>query len=322
MHKYGIGIDIGGTKIEAALIDKNGKIIQRKKIASRVSEGYLRILKDIVELVKALQASTKISFCPVGVGMAGQIKADTGGVAFAPNLGWHNVPLQSDLSDALQLPVIVTNDVRAAAWGEWLYGAGQGFQDLLCLFIGTGIGSGIIVNGQMICGANNAAGELGHTTLILNGPKCTCGNFGCLETAAAGWAIAKIAKSEIKEKTQTASTILREAEGQLENITAQHVVKAAINGDSMAQKIIQGASDALAAGCISFVNAFNPSRLIIGGGLGLAIPGLLEHIEKEVKSKALQAATQHLTIVPASLKNDAGLVGAASYALDKLLQED
>jgi glucokinase len=132
-----------------------------------------------------------------GSGSAGQIDPEHGMVRFAPNLGWHNVPFQSDLAGALGLPVVVTNDVRAATWGEWLHGAGKGCNDLVCLFIGTGIGGGVVSGGKMLSGCSNTAGEVGHMIINLHGPPCSCGSRGCFEALAGGWAIARQAREAV-----------------------------------------------------------------------------------------------------------------------------
>jgi glucokinase len=307
MNTHAIGIDIGGTKIDAAVVGEAGNIIVRKKIPTQVALGFKQIHQDITNLVVELKREAGVEECPIGVGMAGQITRDTGVVKFAPNLKWRDAPLQEQLQATLRAPVIIINDVRAATWGEWKYGAGKGYDDLICLFIGTGIGGGIVSGGQLLLGANNAAGELGHTTVAIDGPECTCGNKGCLEAIASGWAIAK------------AGQALPMLEGmQPGKISARDVLEAARNGNGLAEEIIENSIEAIEAGCVSFVNALNPGCLILGGGLGLALPHLVERVTVAVSHEALKAASEHLNICMASLQNDAGVIGAAGYALNKL----
>lgn len=173
---WAIGVDLGGTKIEVAQVYTSGRVQRRTRAATDVADGSSVVKDQIVAAVRELKDSTKSTPMGMGVGVAEQIEPDTGTVRFAPNLGWRDVPLGSDLSHALDLPVVVTNDVRAITWGEWLHGAGQGCDDLLCLFAGTGIGGGIVSGGRMLSGCNNTAGELGHITVELDGPPCHCGN--------------------------------------------------------------------------------------------------------------------------------------------------
>ena len=213
------------------------------------------------------------------------------------------------------MPVHVLNDVRAATWGEWRHGAGAGAQDLVCLLIGTGIGGGVVSRGNLITGASNTAGELGHIVIDQAGPLCTCGNRGCLEAFASGWALAKAATSAIEKEPKLAGALLESVQGHVNDLTARHVVEVARTGDPLAFSLIENAQAALNAGCISIVNAFNPEKLIIGGGLGLSLPKIVENIEAAVAARALKAATKDLKVVQAALTNSAGVVGAASYAL-------
>ena len=231
--------------------------------------------------------------------MAGQVLPGDGIVKFAPNLAWHNVDLKAAIRNELNIPVVVLNDVRAGTWGEWKFGGGKGVEDIVCLMIGTGIGGGAVIGGKLMSGVNNSAGELGHFTVELKGPKCTCGNIGCLESLAAGWAIAK------QGNAKSAKEVLRSAE----------------QGDKPAKLIIENAIEAIVAGCVGYANVFNPSRLILGGGLGLALPNLLERVEQGVKERALTTASEKLQVVPATLMNRAPVIGAASYALFKCLFE-
>lgn len=312
--KQAFGVDIGGTKIDIASVNEEGKILNRKKIPTHVSGGPDVIIQEIAAVIRELQAQSESQATSIGIGMAGQILGGSGVVKFAPNLKWENVPLQSSLSDRLDLPVFVTNDVRAAAWGEWMHGAGKKCENLVCVFVGTGIGGGIVVNGQMMAGSRNSAGELGHTVIQMNGPTCTCGNKGCLEALAGGWAVAKQARELAKNHPDKAKFLLSQVT-KIEEITPQHVIQAAKNGDPTAQNLLDQTIEAITIGCSNFLNAFNPERLIIGGGLGLALPNLIPSVTEGVKKKALKTATEDVKILPASLHNDAGVIGAAAWSL-------
>lgn len=319
---YAIGIDLGGTKLETGLINESGELLHRQQHATRVREGFKQIEIDIAKAVGEIQKKTSQPITAVGIGMAGQIDPLKGVVKFAPNLKWHDVPLKEDLEQMTNLPVFITNDVRAATWGEWLYGAGKGCQDLVCLFVGTGIGGGIVSKGQMLTGASNTAGELGHIPIDLDGPICSCGNRGCFEALASGWAIAKRAQDAIKREAKSGEEILQGAKGNLEEVSAKHVIQAAIQKNALALEIIHEASKALIAGCIGIVNAFNPSKLILGGGIIKGFPDFIPWIESGVKQFALKAATVSLRVESAHFKEEAGVIGAAAWALENFAKRN
>lgn len=313
--RWAIGVDLGGTKILAAQVDSEGKIIRRIRAATDLSRGPEGVKDEIVSAAKqlALDAGTKPA--GIGVGVAGQVDPKTGRVRFAPNLGWANEPFKEDLDRALGIPVVVTNDVRAATWGEWLHGAGRGYENLVCLFVGTGIGGGVVLNGRVITGCSNSAGELGHITIDMKGPQCRCGNYGCMEALAGGWAIAKQARDLALADPIAGSFLLEKVQGVAERITAKVVFEAARAEDPLALKIVDRVSQALIAGAVSLVNAFNPCLFILGGGVIKGYPELIKKIAEGVKQHALPPAREPLKIIRARLHNDAGVVGAAALAM-------
>ncbi len=312
---WAVGVDLGGTKLEAARVDAGGKIKDSLKMPTKVDGGPPLIEADIAQAVAVLRDRAGSRPVGVGVGTAGQIDRRSGAVHFSPNLDWHNVPLCADLEGLTRLPVIVTNDVRAITWGEWLHGAGRGFDDLICLYVGTGIGGGVVSGGQILSGCTNTAGELGHITIDINGPPCTCGNRGCMEALAGGWAIARDARQKIRQEPMAGRIMLDLAGGIREDVTAETVARAALSGDTFAQRILADAGSALIAGCVSLVNAFNPCRLILGGGVIDGVPELIETIRLGVKRFALAAASASLEVLPGVLGSAAGVVGAASLAM-------
>lgn len=312
---WGIGVDIGGSKVDLAHVNLEGKILERTVFPTQLSASPEKMIEDIAQAIQNLIKKAGSAPKAIGLGMAGQISSDTGVVQFAPNLVWKEVPLKQLLEAMVNLPVAVMNDVRAATWGEWRHGAGQGAEDIVCLLIGTGIGGGIVSGGKLITGSSNSAGELGHTVIEMGGPLCSCGNLGCLEALASGWALAKQAREAIGKEPKGAAALIESVQGHINDLTARHVVEAARTGDPLAVSLLEKSQAALNAACVSFVNAFNPEKLIIGGGLGLSLPRAIENIEAAVAEKALKAATKKLEIVPAALTTSAGVVGAASYAL-------
>jgi glucokinase len=311
---------LGGTKVEVAVVDAGGNILQRLKQPTHVETGPDRIMAAIAKMVQQLQnQGPKTPPAGVGVGIAGQITAATGVVRFAPNLKWREVPFRDRLQTALTLPVVVTNDVRAATWGEWRHGAGQGAPDLICLFIGTGIGGGVVSGGRMLEGCTNTAGELGHITTDINGPPCTCGHRGCLEALAGGWAIARRARQAILDAPAAGQAFLQAAGLKEpvapEDVNARVVAAAAQAHDPLARLLVDEVARALIAGTVSLVNAFNPCRLILGGGVMQGLPELIGRVEAGIRRAALNTATEGLEVLPARLKGDAGVVGAATLAI-------
>jgi glucokinase len=317
-----IGVDLGGTKIEVALVNRSGRVLDRQRLETRVSEGPAVIQSEIIETILALQNKAAARPIGVGIGVAGQVDPITGAVHFAMNLGWRDVPIRDVLSDALRLPVFVTNDVRAATWGEWLHGAGLGCDDLICLFVGTGIGGGVVSGGRMLTGCSNSAGELGHITVDLNGPLCHCGNHGCMEAIAGGWAIGRIGREAVEKNPGAGASLLLKADGKPEEINARTVSQAAIEGDPLAVGIIESAARALAAGAVGLVNAFNPCRLILGGGVIEGLPWLVDRVDREIHQRALAVAGTPLQVLPSQLSNEAGVIGAAVMAMRELTEKD
>jgi glucokinase len=312
-----IGIDLGGTKIEIALVDCRGNIKMRIRRLTDVTGGYAAVKEQIVAAARQILKDIDFPLRGIGVGIAGQVQPETGVVVFAPNLRWNDAPLRSDLTDSLGLPVAITNDVRAASLGEWIFGAGRGCNDLVAVFVGTGIGGGVISGGRVLSGCSNTFGEIGHMTVDLDGPACRCGNRGCLEALAGGWAIGRQAREAVNSNPPEGEKLLALSGGRVENVSARTVVEALRQNDRLARKIMQGAVEALTAASVGIVNAFNPCRLILGGGVVEGFPELVEQVEKGVRQRALEAATAKLEVMRAYLGKDAGVIGAAAFALNQ-----
>lgn len=312
-QKWSIGVDLGGTKIEAALVNSQGHIEKKLRVLTDVAAGPEGIAKQIIKLTKELERGAPSKFCGIGIGVPGQIEADTQMVRFAPNLKWKNVDLKKQLSTKTDLPIFLDNDVRVATRGEWLFGAGKGINNFVALFLGTGIGGGIVANGQLMTGCTNSAGELGHMTVLMGGPLCTCGNRGCLEALAGGWGIAKQAQEMVQKDVKKGTRLLNLVNGNLDKITAVEVSKALNVQDPIAVEVTKQAVAALIAGCTTIVNGLNPELLIFGGGLLKGFPQFLPEVDRGVREHALSAALPKLKIVASSLEN-ASLLGSASLA--------
>lgn len=285
----------------------------RERHPTNPEKGAEGVIADIIACVTDCMADLEHEGQALGIGVAGQVEVSTGIVKYGTNLGWRDVPLKSELEKALGIPVVVTNDVRAALWGEWRHGAGKGVDDLVVLFVGTGIGGGVVSGGQVVEGCTNTAGELGHTTIVVDGRKCHCPNHGCLEAYAGGWAIAERAQEAIRTDPQ-AGQILIERAGSIKSITAVHVSQAFNDGDPLSRRLMNETGYYLGSGVVGIVNAFNPCLLILGGGIIEGFPELIEVVEQIVLKYALEASVERLKVVKAALGGDAGGIGAAALA--------
>jgi glucokinase len=309
-----LGVDIGGTKIDTALVDAAGTIISTYYRLVDPTKDPDKTIFDVIDSVKICLHESGKKASALGIGVAGQIDKDLGLVRYSPNLPtWHNVPLGARLKEALDIPVSVNNDVRVITWGEWQHGAGQGEKDLVCLFVGTGIGGGIVSNGRLLEGCHNTAGELGHMTVVAGGRKCHCPNEGCLEAYAGGWAIAERARDAVRANPQAGQALLDLA-GEIDRISSITVSQAYQSGDPLAQRLVKDTAKYLSAGLVSIVNAINPCLIIVGGSVIIGLPDLVPLVEKRVHSLALQTPLENLRITTAKLGNKAGVIGAAALA--------
>jgi glucokinase len=315
--KWSIGIDLGGTKINGARVDETGKIIESRKVKTDVKGGPRGIIRQINELVEVLCKDQDESPLGVGVGVAGLVSETGGFIYFAPNLQWDDVPFEDMLEENMTHDAFVLNDVRAAAYAEWQVGAGRHFNDLVCVFIGTGIGGCVISDGRLLSGANNSFGELGHTTLDFDGPPCHCNNVGCFEALASGWAIEREARTGAAADAEGANLLLNQVDGHLNQITGKMVIQAANSGDPFSKEIIDRVEFAIAGGITSVVNGYNPAKIILGGGIMEGLASRIPSIEKQVKARALDIAGETVQITGASLHNEAGVIGAALYSMKK-----
>ncbi|MBZ4416240.1 ROK family protein [Myxococcus sp. RHSTA-1-4] len=306
-----LGIDLGGTFARAAVVDGAGKMLASAKVAlaERSPAGVVETIAQAAsEAVKA--AGVPVSGC--GVGAAAQIHKDSGVLSVAPNLGWRNVPLGALLKERLGQPVRVVNDLSAAAWGELHAGAGRGAQDLLVVFVGSGVGSAIIANGRLLDGAGGVAGELGHIKVVPGGRRCGCGELGCLEAYAGGHNL--IAQTRELLASGNAPKVVELTGGDAARITPVTLEQAAEAGDAEAREVYERAARFLAVAVANQVTVLNPARLLLGGGVLTHCPGLRRHVVEGVQAWASQTAREGLLITEAELGDDSGLIGAALLA--------
>ena len=310
--KNRIGIDVGGTNVKIALVDDKGKIIYSNSVPTRAEMGYEYTVNNIKQAIYDLMKETKLATKDIegiGFGFPGQVDYKAGIVRNAPNIpGWVEVPIAKLIEDEFKIPTRVDNDVRCAALGELNYGAGKGCENLICITVGTGSGSGLIINGNLVRGASNAAGEIGHIKLeIHDGPICGCGDTGCLEAFASGPSIVAMAEDYIRGGK---STKFREMASGGE-ISPYIVCEAAKAGDPVAKRIFTIMGEYIGIGLASVVNLLNPEKIIIGGGVADAGDLLLDPLRKTLKKRAMKIAGSAVEVVPAQLGNTAGVIGAS-----------
>ena len=315
---WAMGIDLGGTKIEIAQVDREGNLERSERESTDAFRGPVEVKKRIAAAVKNFIDQTGSSPVGIGVGVAGMVDPRRGIVRLGPNLGWTDVPLKEELEKAVKLPVVIANDVRAATRGEWLFGAGRGCEDFICIFVGTGIGGGIVSGGRLLSGANGSAGEIGHMVVAVDGPVCACGNRGCWEALASGTALAEQARALIRRNPPEAKELLDLAGGKAEAVTAAVVAQAYKMGSRAAARLVDDAGLVLIAGVASLVNILNPSRCLVGGGVMEGFPDLIAKIREGVGKRALAPAVEKLEILPARLGSKAPVMGAASLVFQNL----
>lgn len=311
MKKYRIGVDVGGTNIKIALVDSEGQISYSKSFPTRAEMGYEYTINSMKEAIATLLQETnnnKDTIEGIGFGFPGQIDYKKGIVRLSPNIpGWTEIPIASEIEKEFHIPTRVDNDVRCAALGELNFGAGVGCENLICITVGTGIGSGLIINGKLVRGASNAAGEIGHIKLQMNdGPLCGCGDFGCLEAFASGPAIVALAEEYIRGGKSTKYRELADGE-----ITPYIVAEAAKQGDAVARRIFAKMGEYIGIGLTSVVNLLNPEKIIIGGGVADAGEILFNPIRETLLKRAMPISGSAVQIVPAKLGNTAGVIGAS-----------
>jgi glucokinase len=307
-----IGVDIGGTKVAAGVVDADGNVLTRARRRTP-SHDPEHIVDVVVEIVRQLR--TEHDAGPVGIGAAGYIDVERAHVMFAPNLpGWRNTPLREQVSERLGSDVVVENDANAAAWGEYRFGAGEQEPDLVCLTVGTGIGGGIVVDGRLHRGRFGVAAEPGHMRVVPGGRACGCGNLGCWEQYASGSALVRAAGEVATERKDDGRRLVQLA-GSVDNIDGPTVTMAASEGDAAAIDCFDEIGRWLGQGMADLAAVLDPGRFVIGGGVAEAGELLLrparETFGNSLSGRGYRPAAE---IVAARLGPDAGLIGAADLA--------
>ncbi len=318
MDPYIVAVDLGGTQIRAALCDPHGQMYKRVARLTKAHDGPEAVLQRIKEaIVEALDGTNPDAVAGIGIGAPGPLDPASGIILAAPNLpGWKNVPLRNLISAHFGKPTFLGNDANVAGLAEVTYGAARGVKDMVYLTISTGIGSGIVVGGKMLLGARGLAAEAGHTVIKPDGPKCGCGNRGCLEALAAGPAISRDVIDRLK--AGKSSKIMKMAGGDLEKIDARIIGEAAAAGDKLAVNAFRRAGEYLGLGIVNLLHLFNPRMVVLGGSVTKAGPLLFDPMWQVVRARAMPGYLEGLSIVPAALGDDVGLLGALALAVTEL----
>lgn len=308
-----VGVDIGGTKIAGALVASDGRITHREQVATPEDEAA--ILDATAELVTTLRSAADDDVAGIGTACAGFVDGAAGRIWFAPNLPWRDLDMADELTRRVGADVVVENDANAAAWGEYRHGAGRDCTDMLLATVGTGVGGGAIVDDRLLRGAHGIGGEIGHLTVDPNGPRCGCGNDGCLEVFASGTALERIARELVASDAAKGAGLRSRCGGDPEALTGQDVTELARAGDEGAVALFAELGTRLGEGLASVCAVVDPALVVIGGGVADAGPLLLDPVTEAFAAHLIgRGHRPSPRVVSAELGNDAGLVGVAALA--------
>lgn len=316
---YVIGVYAGPKKVKAVTATLDGKMVTQveKKYPGNVDDKrFITVLAEAIDKVIKETNKNEDSFLGIGVGMHGLVDYENGISIFAPHLNLRDIPIKSVLEERFKLPVEVENDIRAQALAESWFGKGKGIADFILLRIGTGVGAGIILDNKLYRGISYTAGEIGHTTIDINGVRCSCGNYGCLETMVGGEALTRRAKWIILSGKE--SIIEKWVEGDLDKINGEMLYKAAQQGDQVAIEVFAETGRYLGIGIVNLINTLNPSLIILSGGVSQAGEFILDSLRKTVEKRAMTKAAQAVSIVISELGDNAVAIGAYTLLLQKI----
>ena len=313
-----LGLDLGGTKIATALATAQGEILARGYSPTPAQDGPDVAVDSIFTTIEKTISARKLKasqLLGIGIAAAGLVDGDKGEVISSPNLPrWREVPLRGIIEQRFEVPTYLGNDATLAALGEWHFGLRRGIANLIYVTVGTGIGGGIIADGKLYTGAYGVAGEVGHMTVDVNGPRCNCGNIGCWEALASGTALAKEAVSRITQGANT--SIMGLVDGDMSKVDAKVIFSAVKQGDELAKELISRLGYYLGVGLVNLVNIFNPELVLIGGGVAKMGDLLLQPAIDIVNERAYSMAAHTVEIKPALLGDDSSLLGAVAFVLE------
>jgi glucokinase len=311
--KIVIGVDIGGTKVAAGLVDSQGQILARNvtpMVANdAASKGFASITAAVSGLLSG--AGAQRSIAAIGVCAPGPLDPNTGVIINPPNVPcWRNFPLANEMRKVYSVPVTVGNDANAAALAEARWGAGRGYRNVFYTCIGTGIGTGIVMDGRIYHGRTGAAGEGGHVGIDPKGPLCNCGKRGCIEVLASGNAIASRARAKLRQNPK--SLLLEMAGGELQAVSSGMVGAACAGGDGVAREVIEETLDLIVYWLANIIDLLEPDIIVIGGGVSTLLAPFLDEIRRRLKGACVNPSAQDIPLVIARYGEDAGIAGAAA----------
>ena len=322
MKEHVVGIDIGGTKLATVVADKTGHILGKVRKPTHSEKGpeyAIGLLFDMVREVVNQVGLEQTSISAIGVSCGGPLDTKTGIVYSPPNLpGWDALPLKALLESEFQVPVIIENDANASALAEFRFGGGRGYSAVLYMTMSTGIGGGIVIDGQVYHGANDSAGEVGHQILLPNGPRCGCGKRGCLEALCSGPAIARRAQAALQKQRKggkSPTALLALADERIEAIKSEHVLAAARTGDALALELVQETAYYMGWGIANLVNILNPDIVLLGTIAVAAGDLLLDPIRETVSKFAMTRPAEAVHIAPAQLGDALGDLAAVALVV-------
>ncbi len=311
---YAVGVDVGGTRIAAGLVERKGRIVKETKTLTP-KNGPFAVVDAVIDLISEAIAGTHPSeIAGIGVGLPAQIDFLKQSVEFCTNLPLAGVDVRSLIMSRIRQDVTVDNDGHCAGIGESRFGAAKGVRDVVMITLGTGVGGALLLDGEPYRGSRGLGGEIGHMVVRLDGPPCPCGGFGHIESYLGRPAIA--ARGREAARAYSGEAIRARAGGDPDVVTAEHVVQAALAGDEIARGILLEAGDVLGEALVGIVNLLNPRLIVIGGGIGESADMLVARAAEVIAEKAL-AGRRDVKVVQAQLGNDAGVLGAAALAFDE-----
>ena len=306
-----IGVDVGGTKIAAGVVDEEGAILARTRVPTPADPQWA--VGAIADAIKELRAEHEVT--AVGVGAPGYIDRDRSTVIMAPNIAWENEPLKTRIEDLVHLPTVIENDANAAAWGEFRFGAAAQHNDMIMITVGTGIGGGIVLDGRMYRGSFGVAGEIGHLNMIPEGIPCGCGSKGCWEQYASGRALRRYGRERAAADPVLGKRLLELNEGIAETITGSQITQAAEEGDPLALEVYDELADWLGRGMGDLASLFDPAVFVLGGGVADSGSLLLDPVAKAFEKHLIGGVHRpRAEVVLASLGSAAGIAGAGDLA--------
>ena len=316
MGKFIIGVDLGGTNIKAAIFDLDLKLMTQLRRSTEAHQGPSHVLSKIMQMVdemlKNMNITKKTIYC-MGIGIPGLLDPKEGKSFFSPNFpGWENIHVVNEIKKRFKFPVFIDNDVRVNLYGEWRYGAGINCRNLVLITLGTGLGSGIVVDGKVLYGATASVGEIGHMNMYREGRPCKCGSFGCLGRYVSAVGMVNTLIEKLKEGRKS---IIEEWINQdINKIEAHMISKAYDLKDDLSVEVMHQTGEILGFGLSNVINLFNPEIIIVGGGMSLAGDRLLNTVRATIKKHSLKVSSEVCSVVKAKLGDSAGMIGAASYA--------